>query len=74
MSKSTYPLHFWQIHKKVYQREWLLLDWWVRDRILSDIEGPDAKGFFKYVESLAVAFFEDENHNYNSRFRFQYAQ
>lgn len=72
--KATYPLHFWQIHKKVWQREWTLLEREDRREILDDQEGKMAKMFFAHVQKLAVEFFEDGNHNYNSRYRFQYPQ
>lgn len=71
-NKIHYPLHFFQIHKKVYQREWLNLDRSVRGEILEDSEGLAAERFFGYVHTLAVKWFEDPNHSYNSRYRFQY--
>jgi len=74
MSKATYPIHFWQIHKKVWQREWLNLDKVTRKEILNDSEHSVAKQFFAHVQKLAVEFYEDGNHNYNSRYRFQYPQ
>lgn len=73
MEKKYYPLHFWQIHKKVWQREWLILEDWQREQIFDDAQGDGAKRFFAHVNRLAVEFFEDEKHNYNSRYRFQYA-
>lgn len=72
-NKIHWPLHFWQIHKKVYNREWILLDRSVRYEIMADCEGPAAERFFAYVNTLAIKWFEDPDHNYNSRYRFQYS-
>ena len=69
---SQFPQHFWQIHKKVYNREWQHLDRGYRQDILNDLEGKAAQGFFAHVQRLAISFFNDENHNYNARHRFQY--
>lgn len=72
-SKVHYPSHFWQIHKKVWQREWMSLERATRKEILNDTQCETAKEFFAFVHKLAVEFFEDGNHNYNSRHRFQYS-
>lgn len=75
MNKSSqFPFHFWQIHKKVWQREWLTLDAGQRDQIFKDADSKVAKDFYSRVQDLAINFFEDEKHNYNSRYRFQYPQ
>tara|TARA_R110000868_G_scaffold355318_1_gene616763 strand:+ start:1185 stop:1415 length:231 start_codon:yes stop_codon:yes gene_type:complete len=68
------PLHYWQIHKKVYNREFINLDYVSRREILADTGGDAAMAFYSYVKRQAVKFFEDETHNYNSRHRFQYEQ
>jgi hypothetical protein len=68
------PQHFWAIHKKVYNREWLFLDKSTRRIILADRESEMAAWFYKIVMDNALRFFLDEEHNYNSRHRFQYAR
>lgn len=65
-------MHFWFIHKKLYKREWQNLDYRVRREILADLEGETAIGFFKYLHAATVKVFEDPEHSYNSRYRFQY--
>lgn len=72
MEKNPTSSHFWTIHKKVYNREWLYLDRGYRQEILADTGGRAANGFFAHVMRLAKSFYEDENHNFNSRHRFQY--
>ena len=67
-------LHFHQIHKKVYNREWLTLDYYFRKEVLSDREGASARMFYAHVKKLAIEFYNDEAHNYNARYRFQYEQ
>ena len=66
------PLHFWQIHKKIYNREWLMLDYWTRKKILADTGSELASRFFKFVMELTSTEFDDEDSKLNSRFRFQY--
>ena len=67
-------LHFWQIHKKVYQREWLNLDYYFRKDVIANREGSEAQQFYAHVKRLAIEFYNDETHNYNARYRFQYEQ
>lgn len=71
MSKQL-PLHFFQIHKKIYWREWLTLDKTFRAEVVADREGSSAKMFYAHVQKLAEATFNDETSNLNSRYRFQY--
>lgn len=72
-SEVYYPTHFWQIHKRIYQKEWNTLDREVRRQILNDREGEMAKEFYANVHKLSVEFFEDGSQAYNSRHRFQYS-
>jgi hypothetical protein len=73
-NKVHYPLHFWQIHKKIYNREFLELEGGTRWQVLNNQDGEYAEAFFAYVFRQTVKFFEDENYGYNSRYRFQYPQ
>jgi len=66
------PTHFWQIHKKIYNREFLDLTGGTRWEVLHNQEGEQAEAFFAYVYRQAVKMFESEDYALNSRYRFQY--
>jgi hypothetical protein len=66
------PTHFWKIHKKVYNREFLDLTGGTRWEVHHNQEGEQAEAFFAYVYRQAEKLFEDEDYAPNSRYRFQY--
>jgi len=69
---KQYPLHFWQIHKKIYNREFAELEHGTRSAILIDRESEQAEAFFAFVHRQTVKYFEDADFSYNSNWRFKY--
>ena len=67
--------HYWEIHKKVFNREWGYLDRRTRNRIAADVghETHEYKSFTAWVKTEAERLFNDPDYYYNDRYRFQYS-